>query len=141
MKTLRRTTSMGTAAVLVLGTLGLAGCATASGGAPVSARSTVNVPVTPMVQIINNRQTPMQVSLFGNGQSQFLGTVPVADTLRSPIPATLLATSREIRLVTSPLGGGPARTSEPVYVDSSNPLIQWTLNPLGAPAPMVLSAN
>jgi len=132
---------MGAAAALVIGTLGLTGCATASGGATPSVRSTVNIPSTPTVQIINHRQTPMQVSLFGNGQSQFLGTVPVADTLRSPIPATLLATSREIRLVTSPLGGGPARASERVYVDSSDPVIRWTLNPMGAPAPIVLSAH
>ncbi len=140
MKNLRRTTSMGAAAALALGTLGLAGCATASGGAPAS-QAAVKVEAAPTVRIINDRTTPMQVSLFGDGQSTFLGTVPVQDTLRSRIPETLLATTREIRLTTSPLGGGPARTSEPVYVDSSDPVIQWTLIPMGAPAPMVLSGN
>jgi hypothetical protein len=129
------------AAALLFGILGVAGCASASGGAAASGPSPLNVTAVPTVQIINDRPTPMQVTLFGNGQSQFLGTVPVSDTLKSAIPETLLATSREIRVISSPLGGGRARTSDPVYVDASDPVIQWTLESTGAPVPMVLSGN
>ncbi len=143
-----RTISRTAAAALAVGTLGLGACA--SGGGPqASARPAAMQPSAArraaadnaaMVQVINNRATPMDVSVLGAGQSKYLGTVPVSDTVATRIPQYLLATTREIQLSAHPLGGGRTYISPPLYVDRGT-IIQWTLDPSGQLVPMVLSGD
>lgn len=142
MRSRRTKLGLAVAAAIAAGALATA-CA--SGGGPASQRPDVEPAVSPdstaMVRVINQRPTPMQVSLVGAGQSRFLGTVASEDTVRADIPGSMLSTTREIHLATSPLGGGASRISQGVFVRRAPVIIQWTLTPTGPPEPMVLSGQ
>ncbi len=120
------------AALLVPAALILAGCASGGGGstgatADVSRNAVADS--APMVRVINDRQTPMDVRLEGGGQTKFLGTVAAFDTLRANVPETLLGTSREIQLRATPLGGGRPSYSGRVYLRPGD-VLEWTITPL-----------
>lgn len=130
------------AALLLPAALAVAGCASAGGGArsPGSAGDAVAPGVdrsprpdsassAPMVRVINDRQTPMDVHLEGNGQSRFLGTVAAYDTLEADVPEIMLGSTREIQLRARPLGGGRSSYSGRVYLRPGD-VLEWTITPL-----------
>lgn len=123
------------AAALVPVALVVAACASGSGG---STGRSAAAPVidqgaapdsTPIVRVINDRQTPMDVHLEGNGQTRFLGTVAAFDTLSAPVPEGMLGTSRRVRLRATPLGGGRASYSGEVYLEPGD-VLEWTITSL-----------
>ncbi|HKK26787.1 MAG TPA: hypothetical protein VKB18_01775 [Gemmatimonadota bacterium] len=124
------------AAALVAATLGLGACASGSGGGQPSAMAAAARDSTAMVQVVNEHSTPMQVTLLGGGQSNFLGTVAISDTLTAKVPETFLGTDRRIRIAASPLGGTARRFSFPVYVTPGD-VVVWTLTATGTIAPHV----
>lgn len=126
------------AALLVPAALAVAGCASGfsggtvhSPGVPGADRSPRpdSTSTAPMVRVINDRQTPMDVHLLGNGQFKFLGTVAAFDTLEANVPEIMLGTSREVQLRATPLGGGQASYSGRVYLRPGD-VLQWTITPL-----------
>jgi hypothetical protein len=82
-----------------------------------------------MVRVINDRQTPMDVHLEGNGQTKFLGTVAAFDTLEADVSEIMLGTSREVQLRARPLGGGRPSYSGRVYLRPGD-VLEWTITPL-----------
>lgn len=123
-------------AAVAAATLGLGACASGSGGGRPSAMAAAARDSVTMVQVVNEHSTPMQVTLLGGGQSNFLGTVAISDTLTAKVPETFLGTTREIRIAASPLGGAAHRYSSPVYV-SRGDVVVWTLTATGSITPHV----
>lgn len=128
------------AALLLPAALVLAGCASGFSGGTVRSPGVPGVPgvdrsprpdstsTAPMVRVINDRDTPMDVHLDGNGQTKFLGTVAAFDTLEANVPEIMLGTSREVRLRATPLGGGTPAYSGRVYLRPGD-VLQWTITP------------
>jgi hypothetical protein len=111
-------------------------CASATGGGPhantMAARPMIDHDAapdsTPMVRVVNDHPDLMNVYLLGSGQSRFLGILPIADTLRAPVPESMLGASREIRLQARAVGGVASLYSPSVILGPGD-VLEWTISP------------
>lgn len=121
------------AALLVALALALAGCASGGGGSEQESSPRADgfdrgsYHDNPLrVRVENQNWRTISVRVVAGGQVDFLGQLASQQTRTYEVPASVMGSREEIRLLADPVGGSQGTLTDPILVQPGD-LVEWTL--------------
>lgn len=78
------------------------------------------------VSVKNYNWATVHVYAYGGGQRASLGMLSTNEESTWRVPASLVSTHRQLRLIADPIGSSDSHTSEPIMFEPGD-RIEWTL--------------